>query len=45
MVSMVGGPLWFVTADLVLAYIPMAWCGGRMGIAVTRANTAARVTA
>jgi len=34
-VSMIGGPLWFMACDLVLAYLPMAWLGGRMGIAVT----------
>lgn len=34
-VSMIGGPLWFMVCDLVLAYLPMAWLGGRMGIAVT----------
>ena len=28
MVSMVGGPLWFNVADLLLAYIPMALLGG-----------------
>lgn len=28
MVVMVGGPLWFIIADLVLAYIPMGWLGG-----------------
>lgn len=34
-VSMIGGPLWFIVCDLVLAYLPMAWLGGRMGLAVT----------
>lgn len=24
---MLGGPTWFIVADLVLAYIPMAWLG------------------
>jgi hypothetical protein len=37
-VSMVGGPLWFILCDLVLAYIPMAWLGGRIGTAMTRRN-------
>lgn len=27
MVAMVGGPVWFCVADLVLAYLPMAWLG------------------
>ncbi len=30
-VMMLGGPTWFKVADLVLAYIPMAWIGGRLG--------------
>ena len=25
---MIPGPTWFVVADIVLAYIPMAWIGG-----------------
>jgi len=33
-VNMLGGPLWFIVADLGLAYLPMAYCGlglaGRM---------------
>ena len=28
MVSMVGGPMWFIVADLLLAYIPMGYLGG-----------------
>lgn len=28
MVYMVGGPMWFIVADLVIAYIPMAYLGG-----------------
>ncbi len=31
MVVMVGGPLWFIAADLVLAYIPMGFLGGKLG--------------
>jgi hypothetical protein len=27
MVYMVGGPLWFIVSDLVLAYLPMAYLG------------------
>jgi len=27
-----GGPWWFVASDLVLAYIPMAYLGGRIAI-------------
>ncbi len=28
MVYMAGGPLWFIAADLVIAYLPMAYLGG-----------------
>lgn len=28
--SMLGGPLWFIVADLVLAYIPMGFLGGKL---------------
>ena len=28
---MIPAPAWFVALDLVVAYIPMAWLGGRMG--------------
>lgn len=31
MVAMVGGPLWFMVADLVVAYIPMGFLGGQLG--------------
>lgn len=30
MVSLVGGPLWFIAADLLLAYLPMAWLGAKL---------------
>ena len=30
MVNMIGGPLWFILYDLVLAYIPMGYLGGRL---------------
>ncbi len=32
MVMSVPSPLWFNITDLVLAYIPMAWLGGKIGI-------------
>lgn len=38
-VAMLGGPLWFIAADLGLAYIPMAWLGGHFAGA-TRATPA-----
>ncbi|MCA9285313.1 MAG: hypothetical protein KDA22_08875 [Phycisphaerales bacterium] len=28
--SMLGGPIWFIVADLVLAYIPMGYLGARL---------------
>ncbi len=28
MVYLVGGPLWFIVTDLLLAYLPMAYLGG-----------------
>ena len=28
MVVMVGGPMWFMVTDLVIAYLPMGWLGG-----------------
>jgi hypothetical protein len=34
---MIPAPIWFVAADLALAYLPMAWLGGRMaGAGVSR---------
>jgi hypothetical protein len=29
---MLPGPTWFTVADIVLAYIPMAWIGGMIGV-------------
>lgn len=31
-VNMFGGPTWFIILDLVGAYIPMAWLGGKLAI-------------
>ena len=28
---MLPAPTWFIIADLTLAYVPMAWLGGRLG--------------
>lgn len=28
--NMLGGPMWFTVTDLVLAYLPMAWLGGKL---------------
>jgi hypothetical protein len=27
---MIPAPVWFVVLDLTLAYLPMAWLGGRL---------------
>lgn len=29
--TMIPAPTWFVVLDLAVAYIPMAWLGGRLG--------------
>ncbi len=29
---MLPAPTWFILTDLVLAYIPMAWIGGKIGL-------------
>ena len=29
--SMLGGPVWFIACDLLLAYIPMGFLGGLLG--------------
>lgn len=29
---MLPGPTWFAVVDIALAYIPMAWIGGRLGL-------------
>jgi hypothetical protein len=39
MVSMIGGPLWFNVADLLVAYIPMGYLGAVLAGA-TRSKTA-----
>ncbi len=31
MVVMVGGPLWFTTTDLLIAYLPTAYLGAKLG--------------
>ncbi len=30
MVTMCGGPVWFITSDLLLAYLPMGFLGGTL---------------
>lgn len=31
MVAMCGGPVWFIAADLLIAYLPMGFLGGKLG--------------
>ncbi|SEA10286.1 hypothetical protein [Bizionia paragorgiae] len=33
---MITGPIWFTIADLLLAYIPMAWLGGTLAQKITK---------
>jgi len=34
--TMIPAPLWFIILDLVVAYIPMAWIGGKLGSSAAR---------
>lgn len=34
--SMLGAPMWYNAIDLIVAYIPMAWLGGRLAKAGKR---------
>ena len=36
--TMLGGPIWFIAADLILAYIPMAYVGAKLAGAGARAG-------
>ena len=29
--TMIPAPTWFIATDLIIAYIPMAWLGGKLG--------------
>lgn len=40
MVSMLGGPMWFNLADLLLAYIPMGYLGGILATGKKKPRTA-----
>jgi len=33
---MIPGPTWFSVADILLAYIPMAWIGGKIGAMISK---------
>lgn len=35
---MLPGPTWFAVADILLAYIPMAWLGGKMAINLSKSK-------
>lgn len=37
---MIMGPMWFTATDLLLAYFPMAWLGGKIGVAISRKKIA-----
>jgi len=31
---MLSGPIWFAALDILLAYIPMAWVGGKIALSI-----------
>ena len=33
---MLPGPTWFAVADIVIAYIPMAWFGGKLALNISK---------
>jgi len=35
---MVSGPIWFTILDIVIAYIPMAWIGGKLALKFSNKN-------
>ncbi len=35
---MLPGPTWFAVLDIVFAYIPMAWIGGKIAMRLSRRN-------
>lgn len=35
---MIPGPTWFAAADILLAYIPMAWIGGKIALKLSEKN-------
>ena len=38
MVYMLPGPVWFAITDLAVAYIPMAWLGGKLALQWSKAS-------
>lgn len=41
---MIPAPGWYIALDLLLAYLPMAWLGSKIGARMKPGNTAARRT-
>ena len=35
---MITGPMWFTVTDIVIAYIPMAWIGGRIALSMSNSK-------
>ncbi|MET2983821.1 hypothetical protein [Aureibaculum conchae] len=35
---MLPGPTWFTVVDILLAYIPMAWIGGKLALKMSKTN-------
>jgi len=35
---LIPGPIWFAATDILVAYIPMAWIGGKIGEKLARRN-------
>jgi len=33
---MLPGPIWFAATDIILAYIPMAWVGGKIALKISK---------
>ena len=33
---MISGPVWFTAVDILLAYFPMAWIGGKIALAISK---------
>jgi hypothetical protein len=43
--TMIPAPAWFIALDLIVAYLPMAWLGGRIGRGAAATASATEVTA
>ena len=35
---MLPGPTWFAITDIIIAYIPMAWIGGKIALRILKTN-------